>query len=151
MRARWLIVGLVVSLALNLFLLGLGAGVIAFGVKMARENAGARPAALFWATSGMAQPAKHDTRRMLLSLRDQVRPDLQHSRALRAQAWSALGSARPDIAAIKAALAQSRQIDIDVRAKVEDDVTDYVAKLPPADRAAYASGITRDIAAPAKP
>jgi len=150
MRRRWLIVGLVASVALNLFLLGLGAGVIAFGLNMARENAAVRPAAFFWAASGMAQPARRDTRRMLLSLRDQVRPDVQRSRALRRQAWSGLADAKPDAAAIKAGLAQSRQIDIAVRAKVEDGIVDHVAQLSPADRAAYAAGITRDLAGPAR-
>ena len=148
MRPRWLIVGLVVSVAVNLFLVGMGAGVIAFGLNLARENAAARPAALFWAASGMAQPAKRDTRRMLLSLRDQVRPDLQRSRALRVQAWSGLAAAKPDVVAIKAGLAQSRQIDIAVRARVEDSIVDHVAQLAPADRAAYADGITRGLAAP---
>jgi uncharacterized membrane protein len=148
MRPRWLIVGLVVSAALNLFLLGLGVGVVALGLNLARENAAAKPAALFWAASGMAQPAKRDTRRMLLSLRDQVRPDLQRSRTLRVQAWSELAAAKPDAAAIKAGLAQSRQIDIAVRAKVEDAIVDQVAPLSPADRAAYADGITRGLATP---
>ena len=150
MRPRWLIVGLVVSVAMNLFLVGLGAGVITFGLNMARENAAVRPAAFFWAASGMAQPARRDTRRMLLSLRDQVRPDLQRSRALRLQAWNGLAAAKPDAAAIKAGLAQSRQIDIAVRSKVEDAIVDHVAQLTPADRAAYADGISQGLAAPAR-
>ena len=150
MRPRWLIVGLVVSIALNLFLVGAGAGLLALGLRLARENAGARPAAFFWATAGMSQPAKRDTRRMLLTLRDQVGPDVQRSRALRLQGWEGLVAAKPDTAAIKAALTQSRQIDIGVRAKVEEAIVDYVAQLPPADRAAYAAGMSREINTPPK-
>ena len=148
MRSRWLIVGLVVSIALNLFLLGAGVGIVALGLRIARDNAGARPAAYFWATGAMSQPARRDTRRALLALRDQVRPDVQRSRALRVQGWNGLAAAKPDPAAIKGALAQSRQIDIGVRAKVEEGIVDHVAQLPPADRAAYAAGMTREIETP---
>src|SRR5271154_60044 len=115
MRPRWLIVGLVISVALNLFLVGAGAGIVALGLSIARENAGARPAAFFWATARMSQPARRDTRSMLLALRDQVQPEVQRSRALRLQGWSGLSVPKPDTAAIKGALAQSRQIDISVR------------------------------------
>lgn len=148
MRPRWLIVGLVASVALNLFLVGAGVGILALGLRIARENAAARPAAYFWATEGMSQPARRDTRRMLVALRDEVRPEIERSRALRLQAWGGLAAAKPDAAAIKAALAQGRQVDIAVRARVEDGIVDHVAQLPQADRAAYAAGIERELTAP---
>ena len=150
MRPRWIIVGLVASIALNLFLIGAGAGVIALGLRMARENPSARPAVFFWATDAMSQPARRDTRRMLLGLRDTVRPDVERSRALRIQAWNGLAAAAPDVAAIKQSLAQSRQIDAGLREKVEDQIVDYVAQRQLADRAAYASGIVHRLAAPAR-
>jgi len=150
MRSRWLIVGLVASVALNLFLIGAGAGVVALGLRMARENPGARPAVFFWATEAMSQPARRETRRMLLGVRDAVRPDAERSRALRVQAWSGLAAPSPNVAAIKQALAQSRQIDIGVREKVEDQIVDRVAQLQVADRAAYANGMSRSLAAPAR-
>ena len=150
MRPRWMIVLLVVSIALNLFLVGAGAGLLALGLRIARENAGARPAAFFWATAGMSQPAKRNARTMLLTLRDQVRPDVQRSRALRLQAWNGLAAAKPDTAAIKGTLAQSRQIDLGVRTKVEEGIVDHVAQLSPADRAAYAAGMSREINTPPK-
>jgi uncharacterized membrane protein len=147
MRPRWLMIGLAVSVALNLFFLGAGAGIVALGVRMAHENAGARPAAFFWATRGMSQPAKQDMRRMLLQLRDQVRPQLEQSRAMRIQAWSGLAAARPDPAAIKQMLAQSRQTDIAIRAKVEDAIVDGAAGLSADDRARLARGFRRTLAA----
>jgi uncharacterized membrane protein len=150
MRPRWMIVLLVVSIALNLFLVGAGTGLLALGLRIARENAGARPAAFFWATAGMSQPARRDTRNMLLTLRDQVRSDVQRSRAQRLQAWNGLAAAKPDTAAIKGELAQSRQIDLGVRTKVEEEIVDHVAQLSPADRAAYAAGMSREINAPPK-
>ena len=146
MRSRWLIVGLVVSVALNLFLVGAGAGIIALGLRLAQQSAGARPAALFWAAEGMSQPARREFRHGLIALRDQIQPDVDRSRALRSQAWGSLAAAKPDPAAIKLALAQGRQIDQAVRTRAEEHVVDQIAALPPADRAAYAAGMRQALA-----
>jgi uncharacterized membrane protein len=145
MRQRWLIVGLVASVALNLFLIGAGAGAIALAMRLARE--GARPAAVVLATQHLPQPSRGAIRNMLRGVRDQVRADAGRSRALRLQAWSAIAAAKPDAAAIKQTLAQSRQIDIAVRAKVEDSIVDFAATLSPADRTALAAGFRQELAA----
>ena len=150
MRPRWLIVCLVVSVALNLFLVGAGAGIVALGLRLAQTNGGARPAALFWAAESMSQPARREFRQGLIGLRRQIQPDVDHSRAVRSQAWGSLAAAKPDPAAIKQGLAQGRQIDLAVRTKVEEQVVDQIAALPPADRAAYAAGMQRALT-PATP
>jgi uncharacterized membrane protein len=146
MRPPWLlIVGLLVSVALNLFLVGAGAGIVALGLRIANDS-GARPGAFLWATQAMSQPARGEVRRGLAGLRDQVHADVERSRALRIQGWDGLAAAKPDAAAIKQALAQSRQLDLATRTKVEEHVVDQVAALPPADRAAYAAGMRRALA-----
>jgi uncharacterized membrane protein len=146
MRPRWLIVGLLVSVALNLFLIGAGAGIVALGLRIASDS-GARPGAFFWATQAMSQPARGEVRRGLAGLRDQVRADVDRSRTLRIQGWNGLAAAKPDTAAIKLALAQSRQLDLATRTRVEEHVVDQLAALPPADRTAYAAGMRRALAA----
>ncbi|HEY1751320.1 MAG TPA: periplasmic heavy metal sensor [Caulobacteraceae bacterium] len=143
MRPRWLVIGLVVSLALNLFLIGAGAGIIALGSRLARENGGERVAALFWATQKLPRTDRRQIRAMLTNTRQQVRADADRSLALRMAAWSALADPRPDTAAIEQQLAQSRQIDVATRAVVEHKVTAYVAAMPPADRAIVAAGMQR--------
>jgi len=149
MRNSWLIVGLVVSVALNVFLIGAGAGVIALGRTMARENPAAQPAgALVIATAGLPQPDRRAFRQMLRDTGASVRPDSLRSRAMRRDAWSSITDPQPDAAAIKAKLAESRQIDIGVRTKVEDKIVDYVLAQPPADRAAFAAGMRRVLAPP---
>jgi uncharacterized membrane protein len=147
MRSRWLIGGLIVSVALNLFLIGLGAGVVALGMRLARENP-ARPGALFMATQRLPQPARAGIRQMLRGVREETRAQSEQSRTLRLGAWGSLAAAKPDTAAIKQALAQSRQIDIGVRTKVEESVVDYAAQLSPADRAALAAGFHQQLAPP---
>jgi uncharacterized membrane protein len=143
MRPRWLIVALVVSAALNLFLVGVGAGIFALGLRIASDNGVARPGVYFWATQAMAQPARGQVRRGLVAMRDEYRADVDRSRALRIQGWNGLAAAKPDSAAIKQALAQGRQIDLATRAKFEERVVDRIATLPPADRAAFAAGMRR--------
>jgi uncharacterized membrane protein len=151
MRRPWLVIGLVVSLALNLFLVGAAAGIVALGSRLAKE--GARPAAaLFWATQDLPEPQRRDMRLMLRATRNTVLADTNRSLALRSQAWAALADPTPDVAAIKDKLSQSRQIDIAVRTTVEEKIVDYAAQLSPANRALFSAGMRRGLppAAPAQ-
>jgi uncharacterized membrane protein len=151
MRPPWLTLALIASLALNLFLVGAGVGLFAFGAQLAQSNPGGRPAALFWATQALPQPDRRQMRQMLKGVRAEVRPDAARSLALRAVAWAALANPKPDTAAIKQQLAQSRQVDIAVRTTVEEKLVDYTAALPPADRTLFAAGMKRQLTPPPKP
>jgi len=151
MRPPWLIVGLVASVAINLFLIGAAAGVIALGVRMAREGPPLRPAALFWATERLPQPDRRQMREMLRDARHEVQGDADRSIALRSEAWSALDQPQPNAAAIEQKLAESRQIDIGIRARVEQRIVDYATRLPAADRAIFAAGMRRALVPRAPP
>ena len=149
MRPRWLLVALVASLVLNLFLIGAGAGVFALGMRMARQAEPAR-GALFWATQGLPQPDRRAMRMMLRDERDAVKPDTDRSLAMRVAAWAGLADPKPDVAAINQKLAASRQIDIAVRARVEQRIVDYAAHMSPADRTIFAAGM-RQVLSPNRP
>jgi uncharacterized membrane protein len=156
MRPRWLVIGLIVSVVLNLFLIGAAAGVIALGTRMARENTSARPAALYWATQGLPQPDRRQMRQMLVGMRNAARPDAERSLALRVAAWGRIADPKPDAAAIEQTLAQSRQIDIATRTQVEDRIVAYAIGMPAGDRTILAAGMRRALSpssppAPAKP
>src|SRR5579871_483633 len=114
MNGRWLVAGLIVSVALNLFLIGTGAGIIALGRTLARENPSGRPGAWIIATQGLPQPDRRNFRLMLRDERDQAAPLVRQSRDQRIAAWGSLADPKPDAAAIKRQLAASRQIDIGV-------------------------------------
>jgi uncharacterized membrane protein len=148
MQPRWLVVGLVASLAVNLFLIGAAAGVIALGLRMAHQNALMRPGALVRATRELPQPDRRQFRMMLADEWRSAIPDLERGRVLRTNAWAALADAKPDGAAIKAGLAQSRQIDVSLWAKVEERVVDYALALPQSDRAIFAQGMRRALTEP---
>jgi uncharacterized membrane protein len=143
MRPRWLIVGLVASVALNLFLVGAGAGVIALGLQIAAKPPSARPGAFFWASQPLPQPDRSAFRQMLSEVRLEMRADSDHSLAVRAGAWGALADPKPDVASIKQQLDQSRQTDIAVRTRAEERIVDYVAGLSPSDRALFAAAMRR--------
>jgi uncharacterized membrane protein len=145
MRGRWLVIGLVASIALNLFLIGAGAGVIALGLRMAREAASgpSRPIGLVLASEGLPQPDRRDFRLLLRDVRDEVKADSDRSLAIRRDAWGALADPKPDAAAIAQKLEQTRQIDIGVRARIERRIVDYAIKMPAADRAIFAAGMRR--------
>jgi uncharacterized membrane protein len=141
MRSRWLIFGLVASVVLNLFLIGAAAGVIALGMNMAKD--GARPGAFMVATQGLPAADRRAMRLMLRQARDATLPDIDRSLAVRAAAWGALADPKPDLVAIKLQLAQSRELDIAVRTRVEEQIADYAAGLSPANRATFAAGMRR--------
>jgi len=149
MRIPWLAIGLLVSLALNLFLIGAAAGVIALGLRMAREKGAA--GALMAATHDLPQPDRRDFRQMLASERAAAAPDAQRSRTFRAAAWSALAEPKPDVAAIKSGLEESRRIDIGVRTRVEQRIVDYVAGMSPASRAIFAAGMRKALTPSGEP
>ena len=147
MRPRWLVIGLIASLALNLFLIGAGAGVIALGTRMAGQSTPPRQiGALFWATDNLPQPARRTMRMMFRDLRDEVKADTERSQALRVAAWAAIADPKPNTAAIDQKLAESRQIDIGVRTRVEQRIVDYAAHMPQADRTTFAAGMRRVLA-----
>lgn len=147
MAPRWLVLGLVASVALNLFLIGAAAGVIALGMRMARET-GPRPGQLMIAARGLPPQDRRAFREMLVAERADIAADTGQSRDLRLSAWGALADAKPDVAAIKAKLAQSRQLDIGVRRKVEEKIVDYAAALPQNERVVFADGMRRVLPAP---
>jgi uncharacterized membrane protein len=150
MGRRWLILALVASLTLNLFLIGAAAGVIALGMTMAR-NSVARPGAFIVATQDLPDADRHAMRLKLRQARDASMPDVVHSLAVRSAAWGALGEAKPDVAAIKQQLAQSRQLDIAVRTRVEEQIVDDAAAMSPADRTIFAAGMARALHPPPAP
>ena len=151
MRGRWLIIGLIASVALNLFLIGAGGGRGRPGhAHGASERRGARPGVLVRATRNLPQPDRRNMRQMLRQAWLEVRPATEQSRALKLDAWRAIADPKADVTTIKAKLAQSRQLDIADRAKAEEELVDYALTLPPADRQIFANGMLRVLTPPAR-
>ena len=140
MSQRSLIVGLLISLALNFFLLGAGATVLVIGARLAKLRAVAA------APQGPLQPIRRaalalppgprgDFAQAIKAVNTAERQNTLTARQLRQEAWTALGADKVDAPAIKAKLGQARLMESGVRSKVEDAVVDFVATLPQNQRA----------------
>ncbi len=150
MKPRWLYIGLIVSVALNLFLGGLIVGAVVVGKRMAefRPAAGAALKAPIWrAGDGLSPPYRQAFR---ATVRDAVlatRDDIREGRRLRAEAIAKMGQASYDPAAVDAQLQQGRALDQKARGQVEAAIMQFAATLPPDQRAILAEGMRR----PARP
>jgi uncharacterized membrane protein len=151
MRPTWVVIALIVSVALNLFLIGAAAGVFALGVSLARENARPRAGLYVRATRDLPESTGRDMRQMLRGVWAQAQGQVAASRQLRLEGWGSLADPKPDAATIKAKLAQSRQLDTTTRATVEERIVDYALTLPPAERDAFAAGMRRVLAQGQRP
>ncbi len=146
MNNRWLIIGLIVSGALNLFLVGTAVGVLALGQRLAqtRPDNAPRPGQEIMRAAAVLPP--EEARKLRQALRREaivVQPQIQASRQARRQAWLDGANADFNAAAVKAALAQARARDIATRARIEDTVVDLAADLTPEQRRAYFRAIAR--------
>jgi len=133
---------LIVSLALNIFLLaGIGA-VAALGASASR------PASQPVLRHAALSLNPDDRARFLALLRERGRiakPANVRARMLRLDGWGSLGDAAFDPAAAKARLAQARQLNLDTRGDVENAVVEFAAALPQPERAALGQGLRATI------
>jgi uncharacterized membrane protein len=148
MKGRWLLIGLVISLALNLFLVGLGVGALVFGggQRGAETQAAAGPRrAPLWAAG-----RRQGYRQALAQATREARPDLIESRRLKRQAFDAMANTPYDAAAVAADLERARALEFKARSRLEQSITAYAATLPPDERAALSESLravmTRNVA-----
>ncbi len=142
MTARWTRIALAASLAVNVFLIGAGATVIA------RNAHGplARPAsrsALRAAAMGLAPKDRDALMAVLRAQGRGAKGAAREARALRADAWGSLGAASFDPAAAKAKLARARALNHAARGAVVNGVIDFAATLPASERAALSQALRR--------
>ncbi|MFO1015719.1 MAG: periplasmic heavy metal sensor [Caulobacteraceae bacterium] len=146
MSNRWLIIGLVVSAAINVFLIGTAVGVLVLGARFAQAgpNTAPRPGQEIIRAAAVLPPEQAQKIRQALRREAvEVQPQVRASRQARRQAWLNGASEPFDAAAVKAALAQARERDIATRARIENEVVDLAADLTPEQRRAYFRAIAR--------
>jgi uncharacterized membrane protein len=145
-----LIIGLIVSVALNLFL----AGLIVGGVVVARRAAELRPLAaaaqnrvpLWRAGDELPQPKRRAFRQMFRQAGLDTRDDIRRSRAIRREAIDSLESADFDAKATIASMNEARRVDSDARSQVEARILEFAATLTPQERELLAQGLRRAMA-----
>jgi uncharacterized membrane protein len=144
MSRRGLVIALVVSLAVNLFVLGGVAGAVLMGFGRHGPPGGPPgPSKL----SGMGEALSPDHRETwqaaVRGAAQAAGPQLHQARALRRQAWQAMAAEPADPQAAQAALNQSRTLEMQARGVMDRAVVEFAATLPVAERAKLAEALSR--------
>lgn len=141
MNGRGLLFGLLGSLALNLFLVGLGVGAWALGPRLMQpapvvvQGAG-RPALPLWAIGRALSPEYRPAfNRVLRQAMLSSVGDIREARAIKRKAFDAVAGDSFDPVKVNADLARARQLEFDARDRLERDVITFAATLPQEERA----------------
>ncbi len=138
-RALW--IALALSLVVNVFVIGAGAGLI-FGRSLApAANPAQRPNALMTAAEKL-DPTDRDVFKALMQDEAQRQgPTLLDARMARRQAVALLRAPGFDRVAAGAALDRARTDDLQVRQKLENTMLDFAAKLDVQGRTILSEGL----------
>lgn len=145
MSRKTLIVLLILSLAVNVFMIGAVVG----GLVVGHKSRGDRPMMgrggppLWAAANDLSEAQRRDYRRLLRGEAGEVREGMRAARAARTQAWADLGAEPMDAAAVKASLDRARAAEMAARGEVEARIVDFAGRLPPKDRATLSEGLRR--------
>jgi len=143
MNSRSWKVVLVVSLVLNVFLLGAIAGG-AYRWYAARDAAAplaAQQRALRFAAQTLSAERQKAFAESLRNGRRDGRQLAREAREARREVLRLLAAPQLDRAALDAALARTREADSGLRAKVESSVADFAATLSPQERVEFADSL----------
>lgn len=145
MSRRTLLILLFVSLALNLFVLGAGAGAFLFGERLFPHRApafrGGPP--MFAAAATLPDPEAQAYRDALSAQALAVRPTMRQARSLRHDAWIRLGADPVDAAGVIADLDKARALQAQAQSDVDRKIVDFAAKLPAAERARFGEAMAQ--------
>ena len=140
-RALW--IALVLSLVVNVFVIGAGAGLIfgrAFGPP---PNTGPRPNPLMAAAERLDPTNREVFMALMQDEAQRLGPTEFDARAARRQAVALLRAPNFDRAAAGAALDRARVDDVEVRQKLENTMLDFAATLDPQNRTILSEGLGR--------
>ncbi len=150
MKPRGLIVALVVSVAVNLFLVGLiiGGAVVARRVAEWRPTVAAAQARtpLWRAADDLPVAQRRAFRQMFRQAGKDTRDLMLQSRALRREAIAAMEQPDFDATAAIQKMNRARQLDGQARSEVEAKILAFSATLTPAERDLLAQGLRRAMA-----
>lgn len=134
-------IALIVSLTLNVFVIGVVGGMLFTRAHAPRPMR--RVGALIHAADGLSPADQAAFRRMLHEHVHAARPLLQDARLSRRDVLDRLSTEPFDRAAAGASLARARDDEVKARAALEEAILDFAAKLDPQKRARMAADIRR--------
>jgi len=151
MSGRSLKVGLIVSIILNVFLIGGIIGGLAFwrlnpqvrAVAAAPADGPQQRRALRFAADELGPQQQRAFRQALRRARIDSQPSLREGQAHRRELLGLIGADAFDRSAVMDALSGARTADAAVRTRLETAIVDYAAGLSPSDRAVFLRGLAR--------
>jgi uncharacterized membrane protein len=144
MSRRVLLIALIVSLAVNLFVLGglAGAAMMGWRPPGAPPPPGG-PQRLFALGSTLSPAQRAGWEAAVRQTAEGSAPKIHEARALRREAWRILAADPVDPQAALAALDQSRTLELQARAEMDRAVVAYAATLPPDQRRKLGEALSR--------
>jgi uncharacterized membrane protein len=141
MMGRSLKIAMIVSLVLNVFLLGaIAGGTYRFAHQ---HTASAQQRGLRFAASELSSARQQQFRAALRQARRDAAPLIETSRDGRREIAQLLAAPALDRAALDAALARTRESDVAARARIETAVADFAATLTPDERVKLVDAMRR--------
>lgn len=135
---------LVISLILNVFLIGIGIGVVVTGARIAPAQAQRRGLANIWRAADALPAADREAfRTMLRDKALEVEPDMKSVRLARREAAALISQPDYDPSAVSQALERARVGEMKARSQLDAAMVDHLKRLPPAERAALAEAMVR--------
>jgi len=142
MSRRGLWIALIVSLAVNLFVLGALAGVALRGFRH-HGPPPPGPQRLTAAGAVLSEQQREAWRAAIRQGAETSGPKLEQARALRREAWRNLSSGSVDAEATLATLDRSRALEMQARSEMDRAVVGFAATLPASERRKLAEVLSR--------
>jgi uncharacterized membrane protein len=135
---------LIASVALNVFLIGVGIGVVVTGAKITSPGAVRnKPPNIWMAAQALPQPDRFKFRGMLRERAAAVQPQLKSVRAARLEAAALMAEPTFDPDATGDALERARNGEAAARAEFDQAFIAYLTGMPRSERAALADAMAR--------
>lgn len=146
MMSSLLLRGLMVSIILNLFLIGgvLGAAYHLFWSDNAILSKQGPQRGLRFAAETLSEDQQHNFRKTLRMARHEAKPLIQAAKAARSEVRELVSAPSFDRTAVQAAVDKAREADIAVRKRMETALIDYAAQLSQEDRIKLAEGLAKN-------
>ena len=135
---------LTVSLILNVFLVGIGIGVLVTGARLTPAQAAKRPVPNIWlASEALPPPDRTAFRTMLRQEAASVQPELKSVRLARREAAALIAQPNYDPVVVQATLQRARDGEMHARGEIDAAFAAYLVKLTHKQRADMAEALVR--------
>jgi uncharacterized membrane protein len=151
MSRRGLLIALVVSLAVNLFMLGGVVGLALIGLPMHRPPPQMGPPRLMALGETLTPGQRAAWQTTIRQTAETGGPKLMRARLMRRDAWKALATDPVNPQAALAALDQARTLEFQARSEMDRAVVGFAATLPAGERRKLGEALGKARRGPPKP